>query len=189
VVNNLHSYIPVLVRVCIPEQNIMTRRKLGRKGLIQLTLPHRCSSPKEGRTGTHTGQELEGRSWCRGHGGVLLTGLLPLACSACFLIEPRTISPGWHHPQEACPFWPLTSKMSYSLISWRYFLKGGFLICDNLRLKLTHKTSQFNPQCSQFLPFKMWLDQELKILGSLEIICELWSLESHIKSTAYKSIV
>ena len=27
------------------------------------------------------GQEPGGRSWCRGHGGVLLPGLLPMACS------------------------------------------------------------------------------------------------------------
>jgi hypothetical protein len=33
------------------------RSKLGRKGLIQLTLPHCCSSPKEVRTGTQAGQE------------------------------------------------------------------------------------------------------------------------------------
>jgi hypothetical protein len=33
------------------------------------------------------------RSWCRGHGGMLLTGLLPLACSACSPIEPKTTSP------------------------------------------------------------------------------------------------
>ena len=30
------------------------------------------------------------RSWCRGHGGMFFTGLLPLACSTCSLIEPRT---------------------------------------------------------------------------------------------------
>jgi hypothetical protein len=29
------------------------------------------------------------RSWCRDHGGIFLIGLLPLACSACFLIEPK----------------------------------------------------------------------------------------------------
>jgi hypothetical protein len=38
--------------------------------------------------------ELEIRSWCGGHGGVLLTGLLLMACSACFLIELRTINTG-----------------------------------------------------------------------------------------------
>jgi hypothetical protein len=30
---------------------------LGRKGFIQLTLPHCCSSPKEVRTGSQAGQE------------------------------------------------------------------------------------------------------------------------------------
>lgn len=34
-----------------------------------------------------TGQESEGRSCCRGHERWLLTGLLLVACSACFLIE------------------------------------------------------------------------------------------------------
>jgi hypothetical protein len=33
------------------------------------------------------------RSSCRGHGGMFLTGLLPMACSACSLIEPKTTSP------------------------------------------------------------------------------------------------
>ena len=33
------------------------------------------------------------RSWCRGHRGMLLTGLVPLACSACSLIEPKSTSP------------------------------------------------------------------------------------------------
>jgi hypothetical protein len=35
----------------------MTKKHLGRKGFIQLTLPHCCSSPKEVRTGTQTDQE------------------------------------------------------------------------------------------------------------------------------------
>ena len=33
------------------------------------------------------------RSWCRGHGGMFFTGLLPLPCSACSLIESKTTSP------------------------------------------------------------------------------------------------
>ena len=45
----------VLVRVSIPAQTSWPRRKLGRKGFIQLTLPHCCLLPKEVRTGTHTG--------------------------------------------------------------------------------------------------------------------------------------
>ena len=36
----------------------------------------------------------------QGHGGVLLTGLLPIACSACFLIKPRSTC-----PMGAPPLW------------------------------------------------------------------------------------
>jgi len=41
------------------EKKSQPRSKLERKGFIQLTLPHCCSSPKEVRTGTQVGQELE----------------------------------------------------------------------------------------------------------------------------------
>jgi hypothetical protein len=43
------------------------------------------------------------RSWCRGHGGMLLTGLLPLACSTCLLIEPKTTIPGMVPPTRGPP--------------------------------------------------------------------------------------
>ena len=51
----------VLVWISIPAQNIMTNRKLGRKGLIKLPFPHCCSSTKEVSTGIHTGQETGGK--------------------------------------------------------------------------------------------------------------------------------
>jgi hypothetical protein len=71
----------------------------------------------------------ESRSWCWGHGGMLLTGLLPLAHSACFLIEPKTTTHnGPSHP------WSLIEKMPYSWISWRHFLKGVSFLCDNSSL-------------------------------------------------------
>jgi hypothetical protein len=35
----------------------MTKKQLGKKRFIQLTLPYCCSSPKEVRTGTQAGQE------------------------------------------------------------------------------------------------------------------------------------
>jgi hypothetical protein len=47
----------VLVRVSIPAQTSGPRSTWGRKGFIQLTHPHCCSSPKEVRTGTQAGQE------------------------------------------------------------------------------------------------------------------------------------
>jgi hypothetical protein len=39
-----------------------------------------------------------GSSSCRGHRGMVLTALLPMACSACFLIEPRATSPDMAPP-------------------------------------------------------------------------------------------
>jgi hypothetical protein len=63
---------------------------------------------------------------------MFLTGLLPLPCSACFLIEPKTTSPGMVPPtliQKS-----LIEKMLYSLISWRHFLKGGSFLCDDSSL-------------------------------------------------------
>jgi hypothetical protein len=71
------------------------------------------------------------RSWCRGHGGMFLTGLPPLACSACSLIEPRLPAQRWSHPQGAFPPWSLNKKMPYSWISWRHFLNWSSFLCDN----------------------------------------------------------
>jgi hypothetical protein len=48
-------------------------------------------SVTEGSQGRSIKQEAGGRSWCRCLGGVWLTSLLPMACSACFLVEPRAI--------------------------------------------------------------------------------------------------
>ena len=46
------------------------------------------------KSGQELTQELEGRSVYRSHGGMLLTGLLSLGLLTCFLIEPKTTSPG-----------------------------------------------------------------------------------------------
>jgi len=61
------------------------------------------------RIGTQTGQEPGGRSWYRGHGGILLTGLLLMACSACLLIHSKTTSPEWHLSQWAGPSLSVTN--------------------------------------------------------------------------------
>jgi hypothetical protein len=126
----LSLYQFVLVRVSIPAQTSWPRSKLGRKGFIWLTLPCCCSSPKEVRTGTQAGQEA-GADWCRGHGGMFFTGLPHLACSACSLIEPKTISPEMVPPTRALSPWSLIEKMPYSCISWRHFLNWSSFLCDN----------------------------------------------------------
>jgi hypothetical protein len=81
----------VLVWVSIPAQTSWPRSKLGMKGFIQLTLPTLLLITKGSQDWNSSRSGY--RRWCRGHGGMLLTGLLPLACSAFFLIEPKTFSP------------------------------------------------------------------------------------------------
>jgi hypothetical protein len=51
------------------------------------------------------------RSWCRSHGGI---GLLLLACSACFLIQPKTTSPGMV---------PLTMGPPHLITNWENALQ------------------------------------------------------------------
>jgi hypothetical protein len=105
-------YLTVLVRICIPAKTSWPRSKLGRKGFIQLTLPYCCSSPKQVRTGTQAGQKAGADA--EAMEGCFFTGLLPLACSACSLIEPRLPVQRWSHPQGAFPPWSLIEKMPSS---------------------------------------------------------------------------
>jgi hypothetical protein len=88
---------------------------------------------------------LGSRSWCRGHGGMFLTGLLLLACGllSFFLIEPRTASP----PTEALRTWSLVEKIPYSWISWGIFsTESPFSVRTPACVKLTHKTLVQGPR-------------------------------------------
>jgi hypothetical protein len=123
--------------------NIMTKKHLGRKGFYSayssalLFITKGSQDWNSSRSGS--------RSWCRGHGGMFLTGLLHLACSACSLIEPRLPAQRWHHPQGDLPPWSLIEKMPYSWISWKHFPNSCSFLCDNSScVKLTHKTSQYS---------------------------------------------
>ena len=68
------------------------------------------------------GRNLEAGADAEGMGGLLLTGLLSMACLACFLIDSWTISPGMVSPTMdwALPYQLLIKKMpfrpDYSLI-------------------------------------------------------------------------
>jgi hypothetical protein len=91
----------VLVRGSIPAQNIMIKKQVGEERVYSadtstlLFITRGSQDWNSSRSGS--------RSWCRGRGGMLLTGLLPLACSACFLIEPKTTSPGMAPPTRDPP--------------------------------------------------------------------------------------
>jgi hypothetical protein len=47
----------------------MTKKQVGRKGFIQLTLSHCCSSLKDVRAGTQAGQEAGADAEAMGGGG------------------------------------------------------------------------------------------------------------------------
>jgi hypothetical protein len=71
---------------------------------------------------------------------VLLTSLLPIACSSCFLIEPRTYQPrdGSTLNGLSLPHQSLIKKIIYMLTNnptlWKHFLDWGFLIFDDSSL-------------------------------------------------------
>jgi hypothetical protein len=92
--------------------NIMTKKQIGEERVYSayistlLFITERSQDWNSSRSGS--------RSWCRGYEGIFFTGLLPLACSACSLIEPRLPAQRWSHPQGAFPPWSLIEKMPYS---------------------------------------------------------------------------
>ena len=79
----------------------MTTSNLGRKGFIHSQFPYNCSSSKAVRAGLKQGSNLKAGADTETMKGLLLTGLLPMACSAFFLIEFRVTSPGLYHLQWA----------------------------------------------------------------------------------------
>jgi hypothetical protein len=109
--------------------NIMTKKQVGEERVysaytfILLFITKRSQDWNSSRS--------ESRSWCRSHGGMFFTGLLPLVCSACSLIEPSLPAQRWSHPQGAFPPWSLIEKMPYSWISWRHLPNWSSFLCDN----------------------------------------------------------
>jgi hypothetical protein len=94
----------------------------------------------QGRDSSRSGS----RSWCRGHGGMFLTGLLPLTCSVCSLIEHKTISRGMAPPTMGPPLlitnWEKTLKLD--LMDTFPHLKL-FSVITLACVKLTHITRQY----------------------------------------------
>jgi hypothetical protein len=114
------------------------QKQAGEEGAS--TLPDHCKSLKEVRTWSQTEQEPGGRSWCSGHGGVLL---LSVVYSVCFLTEPRTTRPGMAPPtmEWVLSYQSLVKKTPYSLILWWHFLplRWMTLACGKLKLTRTQK--------------------------------------------------
>jgi hypothetical protein len=101
----------------------MTKKQLGRKGFIRLTLPHCCSSPR--KSGLELKQvrkqELMQRPWRDVTYWLASPGLLSLLSYRTRDYQSRDGTLGWAFP-------------TYNWISWRHFLKGGSFLCDNSSL-------------------------------------------------------
>ena len=96
----------------------------------------------QGRAGTWR-QELK-RPWRSA-----VYWLVPLACSACFLTEPRTTSP-WMAPptmvwalSHQSPIKKMPYRLTYNPILWMHFLDWGSLLSDDYSSgQVDIKTSQ-----------------------------------------------
>jgi hypothetical protein len=134
----------VLVRVSIPAQNNMTKKQVGEERIYSAYISMFLCITK-GRQDWNSSRSGS-RSWCRGHGGMLLTGLLPLACSACSLIEPKTTSPEMVASKRGPP--PLDHQLRKCLTAGSHGCtsptEAPFSVITPACVKLTRITSQYN---------------------------------------------
>jgi len=92
----------------------------GGKGLFDLHFYITVHYQRRSGCGLKQSRDLEAGADAECIEGVLFSG------SACFLVEPRTISPGM-----APPTMDWSSLINYSQIWWRHFLNRGFLLSGN----------------------------------------------------------
>lgn len=92
--SQIFSLIGQCLGVFISMMKQYDQNLLGRKELVSLKGPYISLSSKAMKAGNHSEHEPEGRRSYRGHGVVLYTGLIIMACSVCFCIELRNSSPG-----------------------------------------------------------------------------------------------
>lgn len=92
-----YSYICVsiaLVRVNIVVVKHHDQKQLGKQGRVYLPSCPDSSPLREAKAGTQIQQEPAGKSWSKGNKEMLPPDLLHMPGSTCFLMLPKTISPG-----------------------------------------------------------------------------------------------
>lgn len=100
--------VDVSARVSIPMKDTMNKSILGREGFIYLTLLVNSLSLREVRTGTQPEQEAGGKNrGCRGHGGMVLMGLLNLISYSVQDHLPRGGSTHINNQSRKCPHRPV----------------------------------------------------------------------------------
>jgi hypothetical protein len=107
------------LRVRIPVQSIMTKKQVGEERVFSaytstLLFITKGSQDRNSHRAETWRQELTQRPW-RG----TAYWIAPLACSACFLLGPKTISPGMAPPTRSLSPLITNWETPYSWISWR----------------------------------------------------------------------
>jgi hypothetical protein len=126
-------------RVTIDAMKHHHQKKPGEERLTHFTwysIIEGCQTGQELKQGRTWRQELMQRPWRSAAYWIAL-----MACSACFLIEPRTTSLGMAPPTMGIPHGPhqslikkMPNKLAYSLILWRQFLNRSSFFSDDSTL-------------------------------------------------------
>jgi hypothetical protein len=83
------------------------------------------------------------RSWCRGHQGMFLTGLLA-SPGLLSMLSYRTQDQRWNHPKWALPAWSLRKFPTAGSHGDISSTEAPFSVITPTCVKLTHKTNQYN---------------------------------------------
>jgi hypothetical protein len=121
-----YSSVPVLVRVSIPGQNIMTKKQVGEEKVYSAYIyispcEVKCTFHLPRKSGLELKQvrkqELMQRPWRDVLYWLASPGLLSLLSYRTKTTSPEMVLPTRGHP----PCCSLIQKMTYSWISWRHF--------------------------------------------------------------------
>ena len=139
------------------------------------------ASWREDRAGTWR------QKWCRGHGGVLLPGMTPMVCSACYVVVPGTTSLGWHCPQwaghshinqesrkcpTALPNWPIQGGLFFFFFSLGLFCPSASSLCQ-VDKKLTSRGREVSLLAQVAKPAQPGTPKNSEILTSSPRLCFL----------------
>lgn len=146
------------------------------------TLPHHSLSLKKVRAVTQTSQEPGGRSRCRGHEGVLFTGLCLKSCPAGFLIlstgqEVAPLLMGWALPHKSL-IKTLPCRLTYRPTIWHQFLKHSSFSLGNSSLYQVDIELASKMTYIQSLGYT-WLEGETQLQQ-----IDLWPLYIHLHACA-----
>lgn len=93
-----------------------TKSNTERRGFLSTLRSHSITEGSQDRNSKPAGTWRQ-RHQCRDRGGVLVTGLLLMACPSCFLIQPRPTC-----PVVALPTSIIKQENAYRPTWWRHFL-------------------------------------------------------------------